>query len=207
VALLEAAGFKVTEVNGIWNCAEGVRRYEEANSLTGDIELRCQSAEDDPVSSFIWWIVGEKTGPAREDLEALVEKVVARSFKPFAAARFRNRLGRIHSIEGTELILEVTSAERGVVFYGPWVPLRGGRYRAEFDLKFLDGAGPIELDVVANSGKRQLAKVRVEASADGEWRKHSLEFDLDDYTEGVETRAISHGANALLRFGTQIMRI
>lgn len=207
IDLIEAAGFSIVEVNGIWNCSNGLKRFEDATSLIGDVEARCRTAEDDPMSSFIWWIVARKTGSARTDLSEVVERIVARSFQSFAASRFRKGIGRIHSIEGTETILEVSEHEHGYVFYGPYVPLRAGRYRAEFDIKFLNGAGALDVDVVAQAGAREFAKARIAPDGSKEWKKAVLDFELSDYTEGIETRVVALGSSALLRFGTQIMRV
>lgn len=208
IDLVEAAGFSIVDVHGIWSCADGVRRFSDPNILSGNIGLRCAAAENDPHGSFIWWIVATKTTSPSPDLETVVERIVARSFRPFVATRFRKRIGRVHSIEGTELIVEISEQEKGFVFYGPFVPLRAGKYRAEFDVKFTGPSGTLELDVVAAGARRIIAKKEIKAEqGTGEWRKVQIDFNLGGYTEGVETRLASLGANAQVRFGTQIMRL
>ncbi len=207
IELMEAAGFSIIDVSGIWNCADGNRRFGDPLTLSRDLELRCATAEYQPLSSFIWWIVAIKTGPVRPDLAAVVERIVGHSFRSFAASRFRKVLGKVQSIEGTETIIEVAEHERGYIFFGPYVPLRAGKYRAEFDAKFLSANGILEFDVVAAGGAIELAKTQLSANGNREWSKAQLDFTIDDYTQGVETRARSLGANACVRFGSQIMRL
>lgn len=207
IELIEAAGFSIVNVNGIWNCTDGNKRFTDAFTLSGDVESRCLSADDAPHSSFIWWIVAIKTGPVRGDLTAVLEEIVARSFQPFVASRFRKGIGRIRSMDGTETIIEVSEHEQGNIFHGPYVPLRAGRYRAEFDAKFLSGAGALEFDVTTLCGASKIGTARLDANGSDDWAKAQVDFTLNDYTEGVEARAASLGANAYVRFGSQIMRL
>jgi hypothetical protein len=206
IELVEAAGFTVMNVFGIWNCADGLKRVDDIFSLSGDIEEQRASARDNPHTSFIWWLVAQKTGCARGDLERIVDKIVARAFQPFVAARFRKGIGQVHSIEGTETTIRLTAGEYGHAFYGPYIPLTPGVYTAEFDMKFLSDAGAVLCDVVAEGAAKQFREVTVVPSELNKWQKITLEFVVHDYTQGLETRVEAQGADALLRLGTTILR-
>lgn len=203
---IEAAGFSSESIRGIWSCAKGLRRYDDLTSMVGDVDKRRRDATDDPSASFIWWIVGRKVAGVSEDLEQVVDSVILGSFSPFVAARFRSSGRPAHSFEGTDVILEVSAAEEGWVFYGPYVPLRAGSWQASYDVKFRSMSGMLRLDVVSQYGALVHAELTVPAKEPGAWQNIVLPFDLGNYTEGVETRLATNHADARVRFGTKIIR-
>ena len=206
IDLAEAAGFNVISVDGIWDCADGLRRYANADGLLGDIQKRRSEGRQKPETAFIWWIVAQKAGPAADTLEATVDRIVERSFRPFVAARFRTEIGRVHSMEGTETIIRVPQDRDGYALFGPYIPLQAGDYKADFDVKVLDGAGTMHFDISAAGGSELLAACSAEIPKGG-WTKISLPFSVGAFTEGVETRVLSQSTDALVRFGTQILRV
>ena len=206
IDLVEAAGFTVKDVFGIWNCADGLKRHADVLSLTGDVEQRRMSARDNPSTSFIWWLVAQKTGPVKANLEQVAETIVARSFRPFVAARFRKVVGKVHSIEGTETIIRLQSSDYGYALFGPYIPLTRGAYDAEFDVKFSGPGGSIKFDVVADGAAKLLAETTVEAANLNVWQKVTLSFEVPDYTQAIETRAETQGADAFIRLGSTILR-
>jgi len=206
IDLTEAAGFDIKSVDGIWDCAIGLKRYPVADAVTGDIEERRRTALEHPLSSFIWWIVARKARRVSPDLETVVQRIVSRSFRPFVAARFRNAVGTIESFEGTETILRLSESDFGHALFGPYIPLRAGEFVAEFDVRKLGDGGSLHFDVAARGGTQILATHTL-GSGRTDWMKISLPFALAEFTEGVETRVLSQGAEALLRFGTLILRI
>jgi SAM-dependent methyltransferase len=206
VELVEASGFTVESVKGIWSCADGVRRFASATELEGDVEARRAFAADDPQSSFIWWLVARKTGDASSGLTALVERIVTRSFPSFAASRFRKLAGTVAEMEGTDIILRLAPGDAGFVFYGPYVPLRAGEYQVTFDHLFQSSDGHLSVDVVSGGGGNILAQAEVRPVGRGEWTQTRLSVTLPDYTEGIETRLSTSGADALVRFGARIVR-
>jgi hypothetical protein len=206
VALVEAAGFAIEKVSGIWSCADGLKRFDDVLSLAGDVKRRLAEAALHPGESFIWWIVAQRISDPHPNLGEVADNILLRSFPSFTAARFRNAGRKLHSIEGTDAILRVTSDEHGYVMYGPYVPLRNGSWQAVFDIKFLSPAGSVTLDVASALGGAIHAELPVPASDVGTWQSIILPFDLSDYTEGVETRMVTHGADAEVRFGVGIRR-
>ncbi|HVF38106.1 MAG TPA: methyltransferase domain-containing protein [Sphingomicrobium sp.] len=207
VTLVESAGFEIERVNGIWLCADGLRRFGDVTEMTGDVDLRRTKATDSPEASFIWWIVGRKTASPSPDLAARIDHILVRSFPPFVASRFRQAGGMLHSVEGTDAILETGSGEQGYIFYGPYIPLREGAWEASFEVKFLGPDGSLNLDVVSSGGQQTHASLVTQPGKKiGQWQHFVLPFDLTEYTEGIETRVHAAGARAQLRFGAGLRR-
>jgi hypothetical protein len=204
---IESAGFEVVSVKGIWACMGQGGLYDDATTITPDADRRVESAFDNPDEAFIWWVVAQKKHPGDAlKVQNAVDTVVARKFAPFVAARFRKAIGSVLEIEGTHTILKVDDTEHGCVFFGPFIPLRGGRYTAEFLVKFLKDSGSVSVNVTSNSGQNVLANRVVEATRVGSWCSIELEFTVADFIEGVETPLVVHGTSALLRLGSQILR-
>jgi hypothetical protein len=112
----------------------------------------------------------------------------------------------IEEIEGTEAIIRVERHHNGYVFYGPYVPLREGRYTVSFMVKFLGTGGTFTADVVSSFGAAVHGTVEFTSEQADKWIEKQINIDLGSYTEGVETRLMTTGANALVRFGSQIIR-
>ena len=207
--IVAAAGFTVENTYGIWSCGSDKGRYRSVTDFANAEEVaeRCAAAQNDPSRSFIWWIVARKTGPVRDDLTAVVERIMANAFPSFVKARFRKQIGRVKAIEGTETIVSVQPFEHGCVFYGPYIPLAGGTYVAEFMVRFHDPSGYVSVDAASGGGSTILGRMEVPATNLGAWTRIELEFSLSDYTDTIETRLLAHGANADVRLGSQIIRI
>lgn len=206
IALLNAAGFFVESVQGIWACAEGMTRYDDLTSLTEDAERRQMIAGSDPTNSFIWWIVARKGAEPKENLEAIVDTLLQRRFPAFVSARFRAEGRRLHSIEGTDAIVQANADEHGFAVYGPYVPLRPGAWTAFFDVKFESDAGSITIDVVSDYGRTVHGQQSVAPANLGNWQTYALPFDVEEFTEGVEARLATHGVDAQIRLGARILR-
>lgn len=206
--LTAAAGFTVENIYGIWSCGSDKVRYPSVTEFMSEEEVaeRCATARNDPSRSFIWWIVARKTGPVSEILTAVTERIMANAFPSFVKARFRKQIGRIKAIEGSEAIIAVQSHEHGCVFYGPYIPLSKGLYIAEFMVKFHDMSGFVSVDAACAGGTTILSRMEVSPTTVGIWTRIEIEFSLSDYTDTVETRLLTHGANADVRLGSQIIR-
>jgi len=206
--LVEASGFSVEAVHGIWSCGSDTKRYASVTDFAdaAEVESRCLAANEDPSRAFIWWIVARKTGPVAANLTDVIERIMSNAFPAFVKARFRKQIGRVKSVEGTEAILEVASDQHGCVFYGPYIPLAQGTYIAEFMVKFHTAQGFVSVDAACAGGTRILSRLEVPATQIGQWTRIELEFSIPDYTDTVETRLLTHGACADIRMGSQIMR-
>lgn len=206
--LVNAAGFTVESIYGIWSCGSDDRRYASVTEFESEEEVtqRCSAAREDPSRSFIWWIVAKKTHSVRDDLAAVAERIMANAFPSFVKARYRTNIGRVKAIEGTEAVISVNSTEHGCVFFGPYIPLTKGHFVAEFMVKFVDASGFVAVDVVHAGGTRTIERLEVSAANVGSWTRIELEFSLLEYTDTIETRLFTHGANADVRLGSQIIR-
>lgn len=205
--LLEAAGFRIMSTNGIWSCEEDGRRSADIMSMEGDVEDRVRRGRDDPENAFIWWVVAQKVSADVSAVAKAADGIASTRFPAFVRHRFSKLLGTTKEIEGTEAILEVSAEETGYVFYGPYIPLREGRYQVSFMVKFLGAEGRVKLDVISQFGQVVHGERVFEARDQGSWLDIKIMIDLDDYTEGIETRLYCEGTSALVKFGTQIIRL
>lgn len=206
ILLVEAAGFEIENVYGIWSCAGGLTRYDDVTKLSGNVDKRRAEARDDPFSSFIWWIVARKVGEASSTIASEVDAILLHKFPSFVATRFLNYGRSLVSVEGTDAIVQVGHNEHGFVFHGPYVPLRDGLWDASFDFKFLSNSGHLSFDVASGGGEVIHSKVSTAAGSIGEWQHIVLPFDLSTYTDAVEARVETHGAEAQIKFGAGIRR-
>jgi Methyltransferase domain len=207
VGMLEAAGFEILNVYGIWRCHDGNAFFPNVGDEAGDVELRISSAKDSPSDSFIWWVVAQKKQSPRAELTAVIDQIVVKSFPAFVASRFRKLGGSVIAMEGTEAIISVAQRDDGYVFYGPYIPLTEGVYTAEFSAKFHSEEGSLTIDVTSSNGTEVIAQATVQPSKKGQWVRITLPFSLGNYTEGVETRLYASGVAADIKFGSQIMRV
>ncbi|OLL30302.1 hypothetical protein BTH42_17690 [Burkholderia sp. SRS-W-2-2016] len=136
--LLQLAGFEITKQAGIWLCQDPkTARTLPLDPNTHDPEWsvaeRIFSAADKPDHSFIWWIESRCTArePDREAIRAYLSTIYAVAW-PERIQRLIVVSGAAeHRADGEWLI--VPPAHEGLVFYGPYMPLRAGSYRITFE--------------------------------------------------------------------------
>ena len=97
--------------------------------------------------------------------------------------------GSRHSAEGEWI--ELAAGQGGVAIYGPYMPLRAGRYYVTWQIQPAAGAdSPVAVcDVVAGSDAAILARHEVQPHES----RVSLEFELPETTFGLQFRTISTG--------------
>lgn len=203
IEIITAAGFRVVDVHGVWNCRTHDGRAI-AIDADDDTETRIVTALDKPRDSFIWWIVAEKIGPPSGDLEAIIDKIYLREYQPFVMARQQAAVANVQCASGTEAILSLGAHMSEYVMFGPYIPLAPGQYCADFLYKFHTATGSMDLDVIGNRGAHVLAKANVTAKTVGKWERASLEFEVPYYITGIEGRVLTINADASLRLGCQI---
>jgi SAM-dependent methyltransferase len=139
--LLELAGFEITKEAGIWLCQDPktVRTLPlDPNTQDPDwsVTERVFSAADKPEYSFIWWIESRRTD-RKPDREA-----VGKDLSAIYAVAWPERIQRLvvmpgfrseHRADGEWII--VPPAHDGLVFYGPYMPLRAGSHRITFEFE------------------------------------------------------------------------
>jgi ubiquinone/menaquinone biosynthesis C-methylase UbiE len=204
VALLEAAGFEVLDVHGVWlvidpitsnnldifTCKEGEPTFKERASL----------ATKNPEKSFIWWINARKKIPANEKtIQELTGRLFWRNYGSFIDARFNTNAGTKSWNWGSSTV-KIAHDDSGYALYGPYIPLSAGTYQAVFhiksDVQLTPFTAEVTLDVASASGtvihcKRSLNFKELDSSRN--WREFSLSFTLASYTTGIEARVLCNG--------------
>lgn len=198
-ALLEAAGFEVLEVRGVWLVIDPVsmRRFDITSCREGELspELRTFQAVSNPEKSFIWWINARKKSPADEKLvRDRTSDIFWRNYNGFVGARFGAMIGSKTWNWGSSIV-RVKHADNGYALYGPYIPLAAGDYLAVFhiksDLQLQLFDAEIMLDVSSSRATVMHAKrilVYDELNLSQSWRQFSITFSLNAYTTGVEAR-------------------
>jgi SAM-dependent methyltransferase len=150
--LLEAAGYAVEVMKGLWLCRKegpgGPVRYalEPCPDATGTGATlrRMALARQRPQDSFIWWAEARKVAPP--DVEAVRELVLG-----IFEANWAERVGRMRPHDGTPLTLadgrrgaELPRGTPGFVVIGPWMPVPEGTYDFVVEVAWGDPTDPEE---------------------------------------------------------------
>lgn len=198
--MLDLAGFEVTKEAGIWLCRDPKSgRILPIDPNTPDDEWsvaeRNFSAVDKPEHSFLWWLEGRRTErrPDREGLATFVQTIFASAW-PERIQRLivGPGLSEDRRADGTWIL--VPEGHRGVVFFGPYMPLRSGRYRVTFTF---------ETDVTASGSFARFdvatgpeAKVIAECEVRPGQTHATLEVEISALTFGGQFRCFGLGGAA-----------
>ena len=209
VELIEAAGFEVFEVHGIWLVIDphSLRTFDIFSCKAGELSYatRQNLASQNPDKSFIWWINARKKRPADENLvRQLSEQLFWRNYKGFVSARFDSKVGTTRWNWGGSVI-SIAVSEEGYALHGPYIPMAAGAYQASFHVKGSkegqnEGA-ELTLDVVSSQGTRKHGKLILNStslSATKSWHEFVLPFVLPTYTTGLEARIFSKNFRGLV---------
>jgi len=208
VELFTAAGFDVVSAKGVFLCRD-LRTGEilSIETLTdaapNSTIVRCVNASDHPDASYVWWI---QAGRAEREFDAsavkaVIERYWARGW-PERLNRLVSNIGKTRTADDGRRFWESDAGEGGALAYGPYAPLKAGRYRATLFVRPLTSPpGPVlgHVDVVVTS------EAVVKASRDltsqdltvDTWTPVSLEFTLDEMIFGFQIRLFSNGEVAL----------
>jgi len=198
--LATLAGFEVTEVAGLWLCRDP-RSGEILPLDPGDGEERwpraerIAAAEKDPDNSFIWWLTARKRGEARlEQLAATMHGIFAAAWEE-RKARFVSRRTKM-TLNG-EMVVRAEPGEDGPVIYGPYIPLRRGKYAVEFLVEAVGAADrnatTVICDVVGNGGRAIVSRSLTTSDLRRLAGLVRLEFELLEPEFGVQARCVSFG--------------
>ena len=140
-SLLTLAGFQVTKSAGIWLCRDPRTHRllpfdpEEIDPEWSTTE-RVMAAYSLPHYSFIWWLEARRTCrlPQKRALEEMFSGLFRENW-PERVQRLVLGPGRRSDWRAGEEWIVVPAEEPGLVFHGPNVPLRAGRYHCTFHLK------------------------------------------------------------------------
>jgi hypothetical protein len=196
-ALMALAGFDITARHGVWLCRDArtgaVLPFDPNQPTPGwSITERLILARDQPDNSFIWWVEGVRSARAPDD--AATHAIMADLFRKHWPERVQRLLvpaghGSRQSPEGEWI--ESAAGQGGVAIFGPYMPLRAGRYRVTWQIQPAPGAqSPVAVcDVVARSDVEVLARHEVQPHES----RVSLEFKRSETTFGLQFRCISTG--------------
>ena len=195
--LFDAAGFEVIKEAGIWLCEDprtGRLLSFDPNVSDDDwsVAERLISGRDKPEHSFIWWLEGRRL--QREPDRVAVTKLLKNIFDqawPERTQRLQVPRGyRSERREDGEWI-RVEPGMSGVVFFGPYMPLRAGRYRIEFDLvPDSDAQAACARCEMTTGSEAEVVQFR-EAQPDA--RRVTLDVTLAELAFGCQFRCISLG--------------
>lgn len=197
VRLVELSGFDVTRCAGLWLCEDlqtgSLLRFDAMDRFgRNSLSRRSRKAERHPEKSFIWWIEARKT--ARKPQVELVREEMARIF----AEAWPERCRRVQSLVGRREGDWIAADGRGgMLMYGPYMAIRGGRYRATFDLA-CDPASPASAghvascDILSGASDTPLAAAEIVGpSHDGSGRfRVRLPFTVEGTTFGIQFRVV-----------------
>ena len=132
------AGFDVTKTVGIWLCRDprtGRVLPFDSNQSDADwsITERLTAAHDQPNNSFIWWLEATRSARAPDlaALHTLMDGIFAEAW-PERIQRLIPYPGRTVERRGDTDWIVASPGEPGFVMYGPYMPLRPGRYQCTF---------------------------------------------------------------------------
>jgi SAM-dependent methyltransferase len=193
------AGFDETKVAGIWLCRDPrTGRVLPFDSNQPDVDWsvteRLVAAGDHPNDSFIWWLEARRTArtPELATLRTRINGIFANAW-PERIQRLIPYPGRdVERRGGVDWII-ASPGEAGFAMYGPYMPLRPGRYRCKFFLASEAATGdgrPLAVcDVVGGPDTTTLARGEVRPGQS----EITLEFTLDRLLFAMQFRCVSHG--------------
>ena len=198
IQITELAGFEVVTVKGIWLSRDPdtgvVLPFEPAfDSLS--VEERLSGGVARPEDSFLWWIEAR-----RADREPDAAAVTARLTNIFAKAwperTTRSVVGVGHVVTQPDGPWVVCPANLpGPLIFGPYMPLRAGRYRCTFELEGSDPAARARCDVVFGE-QGEVVQMR-EVTVGPARETVCFDFELSELRFGVQFRCFSLGAGEL----------
>jgi hypothetical protein len=195
--LLELAGFDVTKAAGIWLCQDPktgrfLRFDPNIPDPAWSIPERLISARDKPEQSFLWWLEGRRSNrtPDRQAIGVLLARIFDEAW-PERTQRLLVGEGRTIEQRTDGYWVVARPGQGGMVFFGPYMPLRAGRYKITFYL--LPDAGTSGAYARCDVTRGMEGEVLRESMATPEARQITLEIELPELTFGCQFRCISLG--------------
>lgn len=191
--LLFLAGFDLKTMKGIYLCRDrrsGRVLPFDPNQPDPEYSLteRLVGAVEQPEHSMIWW--AEATRVNRTPDAEAVRALAAALFRAHWPERVQ-RLVVAPGLSSAGAWIEVPTGYEGMVFFGPYMPLRAGRYRVAWTLLPVATAEGFAICEVVG-GDKVLTSI---ASAAGQERI-TLDFELHELTFGIQFRCRGTGRGA-----------
>jgi SAM-dependent methyltransferase len=208
--LLHLAGFDHVEIRGVWLCYDPDRDlvlpFDELGTVAGwDRERRADEASEKPQDSFVWWAEARRSerAPDREELGGRVHAAYE-TYRSQRLARMHRTHGSLREQNGRKVVTGRRGRE-GHLLYGPYVPMRPGRWVVRFRLE----AGPARwrkpdpeepigsIDVMVGDADPHVVAERTltarELPLDGEEHELELPFELENTEFGAQFRVHTLG--------------
>ncbi len=200
-ALAELAGFDVVRLVGLWLCREPttgrMMKFDPFGSEDQwSLIERVLAAESNPEDSFLYWLVARKARDPQPDALAAQMHSIFRTAWPERQRRFVSGVGAIIE-EGGQRRVRTSPNESGALAFGPYMPLKAGRYRVEWMIRLFDVPSidrpVVRCDVVGNEG-REIAVTHISAR-DLSRTDNVVRVDifLDSLEFGIQARCFSKG--------------
>jgi SAM-dependent methyltransferase len=201
--LVTLSGFVDARVRGVWLCfhREGNQFFPlDASPRAFPTERRVAEAATRPEDSFVWWLEAER-GNSAPDRERLAERVreIYEGYRAYRFGRLKHAVGSVSGV-GRDRLVAASAGEGGHLLFGPYVPMRPGRWIAHFRV----AAGPARatmpfglVDVSVGEDVRAVAckeLTRETLPLDGVLHEVAVPFILKRTELSVEFRAQSYGA-------------
>jgi SAM-dependent methyltransferase len=208
--LLDLAGFDGIRIRGVWICfdptAGRVLPFDELGEVDGwDSARRAEKAEGRPEDSFVWWAEAERAErePDREQLHRRVQEAYE-IYRSQRLSRMHRTHGSVREANGRKVVTG-RRGRAGHLLFGPYVPMRPGRWVARFRL----AAGPVRwrkpepdeplgsIDVMVGDSEPKVVAEKAltghELPPDGVERELELPFELDQTVFGAQFRVHTLG--------------
>lgn len=205
-AMFAYAGFEMNKVVGHWLVRKGGAILPLAPDDDRPVELttaeRVSLATHAPGDAFSIWTTSRAQRPAQPDgLRRYVDE------RWTFANTERSRRSIVHDACAVDGDAFTTDGSEGFKAWGPYIPLKPGRYRALWRLTTEQTAGTIaHVDVACAGGTRIIAERAVDAETMSKrsWADVPLDFELDETLFGVEfrIRAVAGRPWSARRFAT-----
>jgi SAM-dependent methyltransferase len=202
VRLTTLAGFDVSAVHGIWlardpSTGRALSLEPQASDGEWTLDRRLDRGRVDPDNAFLWWIEARRSDrmPDEAQLEAEMRLI-------FNIA-WPERVGRTHSHVGTRIrtakgiVMRAEKTAHGALMFGPYMPLKAGRYLARFKILTVQEAdrGIIaRCDVVGDQGRELTVRELTAADIRFENGRIDLPFVLETLEFGIQVRLFTYGA-------------
>lgn len=209
VALVTAAGFDVERVAGILLCRDGrsgamlpIDALSEVSPSS--LVFRSVAATDDPANSYLWWI--EATRADRAPDTGAVEAIISRYWAigwPERMNRLVSNIGKSSPLPEGGLAWQSETGEAGALSFGPYAPIRAGRYRSTLHVMRTTEVKPHQVvghvDVVFDDGT--VVENRTELTGAllplGQWTPVALDFAMETMKFGFQNRVFTYGLAGL----------
>lgn len=228
VVLLGLSGFQVEQCIGLWGCKinnqllpmvpgqisnSRLSRVIARTGLANNFLLRKRISYGlrHPEHSFLWWIVARKNGAPNVAKHQLLDVVESQYSLNWPSRIQRQSLHPSLKYNAETDVVTIPKSFHGASIYGPYFPLKPGRYTLGYLLSIqnienhtdtkeviaiIDCAIGPEGKVIAS---REIMRENITENYIGLF---SIDVTLEELTFGVQVRLISNGVAELLAYRT-----